>query len=519
MIPYPIEPTDVTPPDGIGVNLGQMRLHPLHGRWNPAFPLIYALQPLRQNFPNCCKLVPLKPPVMPKTLIDLRNGASVSSSRSERRRILRASLVALLACILAFLGGCHQAEKEPVTLTFLDPEWSHDSRERDASHEQALIDFTKETGIRITHLPAPENASSQLELTESLLKKGATTPDVYGIDVIWPGILSEYFVDLKPYFVAESQSSDSELIANYTVNGRLVAMPYHSNTGALFYRTDLLEKYGYSAPPRKWDELEKMATRIQAGERAKGQKDFWGYVWPGAVGEGLICDAMEWQASAGAGHIVEADGKVSVNNPNTIRAWKRVTRWLGTISPPTSLSYQEWDSWNAFWTSGRAAFQRGWESDYFIGNPVTYPFNDRAGVTSLPGEKDVRVGTLGGLGLAVARSSKHQAEAIAFVHYLLKKEADLDQQRATSAPPKFPTRFEIPTILTAYIHQQQSGGVSGARTVARPSTVTGRKYAAISAAYVESLHSVLERKVDAETAAASLQKQLTEIMASSAPAK
>ena len=168
---------------------------------------------------------------------------------------------------------------------------------------------------------------------------------------------------------------------------------------------------------RKW------RSRIQAGERAKGQKDFWGFVWPGAADEGLFCDALEWQASTGGGHIIDADGKASVDNPNTIRAWKRVAHWIGTISPPTALSYQEWDSANAFWTSGRAAFLRGWESDYFIANPVgiSVPIRSRV-LQVLPGEKDgVRVGTLGGLGLAVSRSSKHQAEAIAFVRFLLKK--------------------------------------------------------------------------------------------------
>ena len=46
----------------------------------------------------------------------------------------------------------------------------------------------------------------------------------------------------------------------------------------------------------------------------------------------------------------------------------------------------------------------------------------------MPGEKGIRVGTLGGLGLAVSRSSKHQAEAISLVRFLLKKEAELDQQ-------------------------------------------------------------------------------------------
>jgi trehalose/maltose transport system substrate-binding protein len=446
--------------------------------------------------------------------------AGVSSPRSARPRNVRASFIAALVCLAIFLAGCHQASKEPVTLTFLDPEWSHDNRERDASHEEVLADFTKETGIRVTHLPAPENASAQLELTRNLLKKGAATPDVYGIDVVWPGILSEYLVDLKPYFATEVQAIDPELVANNTVKGKLVAMPYHSNVGVLIYRTDLLKKYGYREPPRTWDELEKMATRIQAGERAAGQKDFWGFMWPGTESETLFCDAIEWQASSGGGHVIEADGQINVNNPETIRAWKRAAHWVGTITPPAALSYQEWDSSNAFWTSGRTAFQRGWESDYFIANPVlAYPFNNRAGMTSLPGDKTVRVGALGGLGLAVSRTSTHQTEAIALVRFLLKKEAELDHRRATTAAPEFPKRFELPTILTAYVHQQDSGGAAGASVVARPSTVAADKYSAVSAAYVQALHSVLEHKMDAAPAAASLQKQLAEIMTSGSPAQ
>jgi trehalose/maltose transport system substrate-binding protein len=436
--------------------------------------------------------------------------------RSGRRLKFRAGAVVALACLTLFLASCHQTVQEPITLTFLDPEWSHDSRVRDAPHEEVLSDFTKQTGIRIIHLPGPENASAQLDLTENLLKKGGPTPDVYGIDVIWPGLITEYFVELTPYFGSEVQTSDPDLIGNFTVKGKLVAMPYHSNIGVLYYRTDLLEKYGYRQPPRTWDELEKMSMRIQAGERAKGQKDFWGYVWPGAAGEGLFCNALEWQASEGGGHVVESDGRVSVNNPNTVRAWKRAARWIGTISAPTSLSYQEWDAANAFWTSGRAAFLRGWDSDFFVDNPVPYPVEQKSGVTSVPGEKGARFGTLGGLGLAVSRSSKHPMEAIALVRFLRNKEADLERKRATTTPPKFPARFELPTILTAYARLQETGSVPGARTMARPSSVTGNRYAAISTAYVQALHPVLEKKIDAETAVASLQKQLSQIMGSNA---
>ncbi len=391
--------------------------------------------------------------------------------------IVRSGLAAALFAAALIGGGCRQAPKEPVTLTFLDPEWSHDSRERDAAHEQILSNFTKETGIRVTHLPAPENSPAQLALARNLLKKATATPDVYGIDVVWPGILSDYLIDLRPYFPAEVKADDPEMIANNTVKGKLVAMPYHSNVGVLFYRADLLDKYGYKAPPRTWDELEKMAQRIQDGERAKGQKDFWGYAWPGAPTEGLMCNSIEWQESQGGGHVVESDAKISVNNPKTIAAWTRAAHWMGRISSPTVLSYHEWDSTNAFVTSGKAAFQRGWESDYFISTPVAYVVGKQSGVTSVPGGENGRAGTIGGLGLAVSKSSQHQAEAITLVRFLLRKEAELEHQRETSQPPAFPARFDLPTILKAYQRLQGTSGEPGAHVGAGAGlrTVTGEQ--------------------------------------------
>ena len=103
----------------------------------------------------------------------------------------------------------------------------------------------------------------------SLLESGARIPDVYAVDVIWPGILAESLLDLKSYVPAQKIAAHfPELIANNTVNGKLVAFPYHTNTGVPFYRADLLKQYGYREPLRTWDQLEKMALRIQQGERA-----------------------------------------------------------------------------------------------------------------------------------------------------------------------------------------------------------------------------------------------------------
>src|SRR5258708_28719729 len=89
---------------------------------------------------------------------------------------------------------------------------------------------------------------------------------------------------------------------SYSGNGKVVAVPFNVPLGGLEYRSDLLHEYGYDHPPKTWSELESMAERIQAGERAKGTKDFWGYVWQGAAGEALTCNALEWQGGArGAG--------------------------------------------------------------------------------------------------------------------------------------------------------------------------------------------------------------------------
>src|SRR3984893_1800134 len=259
------------------------------------------------------------------------------------------------------LQGCRPSPPPPVTVTVLDPEWSQPDELPGA--EQASQEFTRETGILIKHLPVPETSLSQLGLWRKLLQERGGTPDVLGIDVIWPGILDEYLIDLKPYAAPELSSEDPELVASYTVAGKVVALPYHAQIGVLSYRIDLLREYGYQRPPKTWDELERMAARIQAGERAKGKKDFWGYVWQGAAAEGLTCNALEWQVAEGGGRVIENDETISVNNAGAIRAWQRAAHWIGWISPPGVVAYQELDSTN-MWNSGQVAFRRSWQSDF-----------------------------------------------------------------------------------------------------------------------------------------------------------
>jgi trehalose/maltose transport system substrate-binding protein len=334
---------------------------------------------------------------------------------------------------------------------------------------------------------------------------------VYGVDVIWSWALSPYLIDLKPYFAAAVAAEDPAVLTSYTVQGRLVAMPYHPNIGVLIYRADLLVRYGYRAPPKTWDELEAMAVRIQRGERERGMKDFWGFVWPGGASEALTCNALEWQVDAGGGRILEDDRKISVNNPEAIHAWERAARWVGWISPPSVTSYQEWDASNAFWVSGNAAFSRGW-SDYFLDHSPDVPFRDQAGVTSVPGGRSARVAMLGGFGLGVANASAHRAEAIRLVQFLIRREARIEAARSHEAPPLRPELFELPAILLkAYPRLARPGELPGAEIVARPSASAGSKYEDVSQAYIAAVHSVLTGTSSAPAAAAALEAELVRI--------
>ena len=113
-------------------------------------------------------------------------------------KLVRSICIVLLSFLLQ---GCTKPSvREPVTLTLLE-EWSNKafSEER----QQELQQFTRETGIRVSLLPSPDSARQRLVLWRELLGTGASGPDVYGIDVVWPGMLSEYFVDLNPYFANE----------------------------------------------------------------------------------------------------------------------------------------------------------------------------------------------------------------------------------------------------------------------------------------------------------------------------
>jgi len=416
-------------------------------------------------------------------------------------------------CFLALVLTSCKSTEAPVTLNYPHG-WSF--RPDELATRAALSEqFTRETGIHVRDIPTPESTFDQLDLYRKLLRQENSGADLLGIDSIWSDLLAPDLIDLEPYLAADISSVMPQLLPSYTVDGKVVAIPYQVNIGSLEYRIDLLHEYGYDHPPETWDELERMASRIQAGERAKGKKDFWGFVWQGAVAESLTCNALEWQAAEGGGRIVESDRTISVNNPAAIRAWERARHWIGWISPPSVVAYRERDSMNLF-DSGRAAFNRVWLGTSTARSGPSSQVHWRSleprvktGFTSMPGGRVRAGGTLGGAGLAVSRHSAHLQEAIKLVQFLVHAQIASIEKRwnANSNQPEFYNVRPASEALT----DSERGIQSGSAVIHRPSIETGSKYNQVSAAYVGAVHAVLTGQKGAPEAAAELEKQLIQI--------
>ncbi|HEX7040495.1 MAG TPA: ABC transporter substrate-binding protein [Trueperaceae bacterium] len=405
----------------------------------------------------------------------------------------------LAAAVLFFVGTNALAQEEQVTIVVAT---GAVGQELELTRAAAQRYMEQHPNVTVDVIETPDLSNDRLGVYLQVFEAQSPDIDVMQIDVIWPGDLAEHLVDLYEYGAEEVVDQHfPAIVENNTVDGRLVGIPWFTDSGLLYYRTDLLEKYGYDAPPTTWDELEEMAQTIQDGERAEGNPDFWGFVWQGNSYEGLTCDALEWIASNGGGTIISPDGQVTIDNPAAVEAVERAAGWVGTISPDGVTSFGEEDARNMF-QAGNAAFMRNWPYAYSLGNAEDSAIAGKFDVAPLPaGASGNGAGTLGGWQLAVSRYSEHPDIAADVALYLASPEEQKIRAVEGSFLPTVMSLYEDPEVLEAapFFGRLYDVLING---VARPSTVAAPNYAQVSQAFYTAVHDVLTGASTAEDALA-----------------
>jgi trehalose/maltose transport system substrate-binding protein len=415
-------------------------------------------------------------------------------------------LVLALVLVVAFSGVLYAQDKKEITVA-----GGSVGIELELTQRAAKMYMEDNPDVKVNVLSTPDLANDRLSLYLQFLAAESTKVDVYQVDVIWPAELGEHFLDLYEYGAEDIVDNHFQaIVENNTVNDRLVAIPWFTDAGLLYYRTDLLEKYDREVP-ETWTELEETAQYIMEEERAAGNEDFYGYIWQGNAYEGLTCDAVEWTFSNGGGTIVSPDKKITINNEKAIEIIDMAAGWVGGISPTGVTGMAEEDS-RKMWEAGNALFMRNWPYAYSLSKKEGSQVKGKFGVSPLPaGDSGSSAATLGGWNLSVSKYSKHPEIAADFALFLAGEE--VQKMRATSGSfnPTIKSLYEDEDVLEANPFFGELYNVF-TNAVARPSAATTDKYSQTSELFYQAVHSVLTGEQDAEAAIQYLELDLQDLL-------
>lgn len=383
--------------------------------------------------------------------------------------------------------------------------------EMETTYAAAKMYMKENPEVTVNVVGAPDLSNNRLGYYLDKLNKRSSEIDLYQIDIVWPGELEGHFLDLNEYGASNVAADHFEqIIDNNTVGNKLVALPWFTDVGLLYYRTDLLEKYDRQVPTT-WDELEETAKYIMEKERAAGNEDFYGYVWQGDAYEGLTCDALEWIYSNDGGKIIDDNGQVTINNQKAIEIIDQAAGWVGDISPNEVLNMGEEDA-REMWENGNALFMRNWPYAYSLGNQSGKETAGNFSVAPLPtGDSGKPAGTLGGWNLAVSKYSDHPEAAAKLAMFMAGEKVQKMRALEAGLNPTIESLYNDPEVTeNKLLYSEIEKALTN--SVARPSTETGQNYSEVSRLFFQAVHSVLSGEVNASTTLNDLEVDLQNLL-------
>lgn len=267
-------------------------------------------------------------------------------ARWRPRIVLLAAVTALSAPLLTSCGGPSAGAGAPVINYYNNP--------GTAAATQSVVDMctTRAHGkYRIVYHKLPAGADGQRQQMVRRLAAHDSAMDLLGLDVTWEAEFAEAGW-IRPwtgqYAARAERVTLPGPLKTARWHGKLVAVPVHSNSQLLWYRSDLV-----SHAPRTWAEMIGMAKRL--AEQGKPHR----IEIQGAQYEGLTVWFNTLVESAGGSVLGKGSKAPSLGMP--ARQAMTTMRDLATsVAADPSLSNQKEDQNRLAMENGRAAFELNW---------------------------------------------------------------------------------------------------------------------------------------------------------------
>jgi multiple sugar transport system substrate-binding protein len=320
--------------------------------------------------------------------------------------------------------------------------------------EKVVTQFKEKSGIAVKLIRQTTDTDQRKQSIIFSLRGRQADPDVMLVDVAWIGQLaaSGWLLPLDSSKLSMNSFFRSVIDLADRYKGSLIGLPLYIDAGLLYYRKDLLNQYGFKAPPETWNELLEMSKKVQSGEREKN-RNFWGYVWQGAQYEGLVCNALELFTSAGGGII--RNGVPVITDDNNHKALDYMVSLIheNRISPPNTYTDMKEEEVRISFQSGNALFERNWPYAWGLHNSDGSPVKGKTGIAPLPFfEGNKSAATLGGWHVVVSAYTDQPEQAMQLISYLTSYEVQRDMVLNLGWNPGRRDLYTDETIMNAMPH-------------------------------------------------------------------
>jgi multiple sugar transport system substrate-binding protein len=284
-------------------------------------------------------------------------------------------------------------------------------------------------------------------------------------------------------------------------------VPWFTDAGLLYYRSDLLEKSGFSEPPATWPEMEEMGMKV-----AKDQKIANAFVFQGDQYEGGVCNGLEYIWTHG-GNVLDPEdsSKVIIDSPEAVAGLTTEQNIVKNgVAPQAVATYEETTTDPAF-LGNKAVFARNWPYMYALAGTKDYPDvkPEQIGVAPLPvASGNPLASALGGWNMLINAQSDMQDEAWEFVQWMTDEPAQRQRALSASLLPTRPALYQDKEIRdTLPVIVQGEEALKNAR--ARP---VSPYYSDMSLEMQEQFNSVVKGDTSPQDAVSSLQQSLEQII-------
>jgi multiple sugar transport system substrate-binding protein len=288
--------------------------------------------------------------------------------------------------------------------------------------QQVIDRFNKDNkdGVTVKYRQMPSDTGQYFDQVRTEFQAGGGEIDVIGADVIWPAQLAApgYLLDLSDRFPKSEQDKFLEAPMDAgTWDGKPYTMPWYTDSGMLYYRTDLLEKGGFSEPPKTWDELKEMSQKVMQDQGTK-----YGFIFQGSNYEGGVCNELEYIWTHGGDVLDPNDpNKVIIGSPESAAGFATARSMISDgVAPQAVANYKEQECQTTF-LNGDAVFMRNWPYIHALAaEPDSKVKQDQLGIAPIPvgGPGNQTYSTLGGWNFAINANSQNPDAAWAFIEYM-----------------------------------------------------------------------------------------------------